>query len=208
VSLVGSSSTATGRTGASQAAPAPERPAAGDRTTHRPRPREPRSPNNIFVAARRDLSLMSDLVRRLTSDSPQRRAAVAAAGAALGALLLRAFVYTPQYDRVPDPRLVPVNGLHWLVLGIVALAAAGYLIHTLAGDVETAPDERGDPSPVDALRRRYATGELSEAEFERRLERLLETEDAAGQPGTPTGDGTDPPDPDSGPASPSKLTEG
>jgi uncharacterized membrane protein len=32
--------------------------------------------------------------------------------------------------------------------------------------------------PVDRLRERYAEGELTDAEFERRLERLLETENA------------------------------
>lgn len=34
-----------------------------------------------------------------------------------------------------------------------------------------------ESNPVAELRRRYATGELTEAEFERRLERLLETEE-------------------------------
>lgn len=36
-----------------------------------------------------------------------------------------------------------------------------------------------EDDPVEELRRRYAAGELSEAEFERKLDRLLETEDLA-----------------------------
>ena len=38
-------------------------------------------------------------------------------------------------------------------------------------------DDLGD-APIDELRARYARGELTDAEFERRLERLLETENA------------------------------
>lgn len=42
-------------------------------------------------------------------------------------------------------------------------------------DVERVED--GDGSPLERLKRRYAEGELSDEEFERRLERLLETGD-------------------------------
>ncbi|WP_066411871.1 SHOCT domain-containing protein [Halorubrum aethiopicum] len=37
-----------------------------------------------------------------------------------------------------------------------------------------------EDDPVATLRRRYATGEIDEAEFERRLDRLLETEELEG----------------------------
>lgn len=37
-------------------------------------------------------------------------------------------------------------------------------------------DEESAPDPLDELRGRYARGELSEEEFERRVEALLETE--------------------------------
>lgn len=39
----------------------------------------------------------------------------------------------------------------------------------------TAPDADGE-APLDRLRRRYAEGELTDEQFERKLERLLETE--------------------------------
>lgn len=39
--------------------------------------------------------------------------------------------------------------------------------------------ESGQADALDDLRRRYARGELTDAEFERRLERLLETESVA-----------------------------
>jgi uncharacterized membrane protein len=39
------------------------------------------------------------------------------------------------------------------------------------------PESTGDP--VDEIRRRYAVGEIDEAEFERRLDLLVETEDAS-----------------------------
>lgn len=38
-------------------------------------------------------------------------------------------------------------------------------------------DESAETDPLAMLRERYARGELTEAEFERRLDRLLETED-------------------------------
>lgn len=41
-------------------------------------------------------------------------------------------------------------------------------------------EESTDEDPVATLRRRYATGEIDEAEFERRLDRLLETEELEG----------------------------
>jgi len=44
--------------------------------------------------------------------------------------------------------------------------------------VESVRSEQSADDPIDELRARYARGELDDAEFERRLERLLETEDA------------------------------
>ena len=44
--------------------------------------------------------------------------------------------------------------------------------------VESVRAEQSADDPIDELRARYARGELNDAEFERRLERLLETEDA------------------------------
>lgn len=51
-----------------------------------------------------------------------------------------------------------------------------------AGVQRDRPDAGSDSEQVDALdelRRRYARGDLTDAEFERRLERLLETESVA-----------------------------
>lgn len=46
------------------------------------------------------------------------------------------------------------------------------------GDVSdpTEPEEASREDPIETLRERYARGELTDAEFERRLERLIETE--------------------------------
>jgi uncharacterized membrane protein len=84
----------------------------------------------------------------------------------------------------------------WLVVLIVGYAAVIPLVETLFGDeaededagvVEDAWswDEESDestttddakPDPLDELRRRYAQGELTDQQFERKVERLLETE--------------------------------
>ena len=42
------------------------------------------------------------------------------------------------------------------------------------------PDEREDDDALATLRQRYARGELSDAEFEQQVERLLETETRSG----------------------------
>ncbi len=57
---------------------------------------------------------------------------------------------------------------------------------------EAASDSAASESsePLDELRSRYATGELTDAEFERRLERLLETEDVDVPPGASVESGT------------------
>lgn len=62
-----------------------------------------------------------------------------------------------------------------MIGGLVPLAvglAQWYEARTDGDDAET--DETADA--LERLRERYAEGELTEAEFERRLERLLETE--------------------------------
>jgi len=57
------------------------------------------------------------------------------------------------------------------------------VLHTLTkpvpdeDDTTRGEDTSNDPA-LDALRRRYASGEIDETEFERKLDRLLETEDA------------------------------
>lgn len=80
--------------------------------------------------------------------------------------------------------LLAVGWPYWWIVFVVGFAAVYPLASTLAGRyearageadaAETGDDERTDA--LDALRERYASGEIDEAEFERRVERLLETE--------------------------------
>jgi len=72
----------------------------------------------------------------------------------------------------------------WLVF-VIGFAVVVPLVDTLFGEEEAA-DEPDRPAPdaaptskqdaLDTLRDRYARGDLSDAEFERKVERLLETE--------------------------------
>ncbi|GAB3705675.1 SHOCT domain-containing protein [Halorubrum pallidum] len=80
----------------------------------------------------------------------------------------------------------------WWTLPLVwffGLCVALPVFHTLTKPLPDAGDATGDADaePVDpaldALRERYARGEIGDDEFERRLDRLLETENAE------TGDG-------------------
>ncbi|MFP8955983.1 SHOCT domain-containing protein [Natrialbaceae archaeon A-CW3] len=53
---------------------------------------------------------------------------------------------------------------------------------------ERAGEDESDADPLDQLRDRYARGELTDAEFERKLDRLLETESHEGAKRAARGD--------------------
>ncbi|WP_281194693.1 SHOCT domain-containing protein [Halorubrum sp. F4] len=69
-----------------------------------------------------------------------------------------------------------------VLLPVVAILGEDFpLVEPADGAETTAARSRSThEDPVAALRNRYATGEIDEAEFERRLDRLLETEGLEG----------------------------
>lgn len=85
-----------------------------------------------------------------------------------------------------------VTGQDWwlaaLLVGYVAVVPITAILFGDEEETETADDERGErddshtastddgETPLETIRRRYAEGELTEAQFERKLERLLSTE--------------------------------
>ncbi len=78
-----------------------------------------------------------------------------------------------------------LTGLWWSLplVWFVGLFILLPVLHTLTSPLPDGDDatsgERDTVDPaLDALRQRYARGEIDEAEFERKLDRLLETEDA------------------------------
>lgn len=60
--------------------------------------------------------------------------------------------------------------------GVVLPLAVGWASRS-SEDADADGEGRTDDDPLATLRSRYARGEIDEAEFEGRLERLLETED-------------------------------
>jgi uncharacterized membrane protein len=87
------------------------------------------------------------------------------------------------------------GGLSAAVVGLFLLWVAGRWVRlrrrggTDPGEgVEASSDGTAiEVDPVERVKRRYADGELSEAEFERRLDGLLDAEDRAGEAEPPPG---------------------
>lgn len=77
--------------------------------------------------------------------------------------------------------LVPTTFVVGFFLVVSLVALLGDSLPFVAGESEKGRTERsgelGD-DPIETLQSRYASGELTHEEFERRLERLVETEDA------------------------------
>lgn len=83
-----------------------------------------------------------------------------------------------------------VDPLYAVALGVVVLVGgvlAWYLARrTDAGSDYAAPEGASDP--VTELQRRYAAGELTESEFEAKLDRLVQADQRAEQAGVDTED--------------------
>ena len=75
--------------------------------------------------------------------------------------------------------------------GLLPMALAAVRLYQRRQDGQPASEQ---DDALATLRDRYARGELSDAEFERQVERLIETEDAevAGDPSDPTPAGVEP----------------
>src|SRR6056297_2268238 len=102
----------------------------------------------------------------------------------LGALSVLTFGLTAFFAVVGLEFLVPTTFVlgFFIVIPLIAILGDSLPMVVSGGGEErvaveaTRSDASGD-DPIDELRARYARGELTDAEFERRLERLLETED-------------------------------
>jgi len=62
--------------------------------------------------------------------------------------------------------------------GLLPMAVGGARLYRRRQEADSQPASEADDA-LATLRERYARGELTEAEFERQVERLLETEDSA-----------------------------
>jgi hypothetical protein len=63
------------------------------------------------------------------------------------------------------------------LLPLIGLLGSDFPLVESSDDEPSADETTHDEDPLTTLRQRYANGEIDEAEFERRLELMLETED-------------------------------
>ncbi|KDE57654.1 hypothetical protein EL22_10645 [Halostagnicola sp. A56] len=121
---------------------------------------------------------MYQLVHQYAPNSPAGRTAVAIVAALVGVPALVVGLIGLGSN--------VAAGLLVHLIGISTLTIAGQLTRGVVRQANAAPgaNPRGEretdeatETPVETLRRRYARGELSDEAFQRRLERLLETED-------------------------------
>lgn len=86
----------------------------------------------------------------------------------------RVVLVRPSYGSRLGHLLVGVATVWWSFgLGNLAYALYEYLQHT---ERSVLYSEASDENPMETLRRRYARGEIDEAELERRAERIAESE--------------------------------
>ncbi len=102
---------------------------------------------------------------RSDTDDPGPSLQSVVSSLAIGATLILAFAL-----------LAAGQSWFWVVF-VIGFAGVLPVVATLAAWYESRSQSSPDESdPLDALRDRYARGEIDEAEFERRLDALLETE--------------------------------
>ena len=120
---------------------------------------------------------MFELVHRYAPQSPTGRTATAIVACLIGVPAL-VFGLVALAGSV-------ASGMLFLLLSTVTLSVAGQLIWGVIRQANAAPADslhgqqldESSGTPIETLRRRYAEGELDHAEFERRLDQLIETEE-------------------------------
>jgi len=143
---------------------------------------------------------MLDIVDRVVPAEPFGRLATAMVAATVG---LPAAIYGAFALTWPVQRWLYVGqagSIAALLFGLFALATAHSLVKDVSRTVEAAETTDGDGSIVDeravdgaddpltTLKRRYADGELTDEEFERRVDRLVELDEVESRPESGTED--------------------
>ena len=65
-------------------------------------------------------------------------------------------------------------GLWWILLIILALAVGGYFVRGSSRRAPSSPRPSGRETPLEALERRFAEGEITAEEYEERRQKLRE----------------------------------
>lgn len=99
-----------------------------------------------------------------------------------GLIAVLSFGLTSLFAVLMLELLVPVT----FIVGFFILSPLVWLLGDDFPLVESESDEETAEDPLKTLRERYAAGEIDHAEFERRLDRLLETENVDDQSADPS----------------------
>lgn len=124
---------------------------------------------------------MFGLVDRYVPDAPRPRLTVGAALVTLGVPLTLYAFFALWWSIQLWLYVGRLGSVLALLAGLFTVAAGNHLLKDVAERASAAEsdDDGADTAaadPVSTLQQRYAAGEVDEAEFERRLERLAETD--------------------------------
>ncbi|AEM59224.1 hypothetical protein HAH_5090 (plasmid) [Haloarcula hispanica ATCC 33960] len=123
--------------------------------------------------------VMYNRIARLIPEHPRKRANLAVSGFVIGVIFLSSWLIRVG-NYVLHPSYVSASAFISFLLGSGFILSSIYLFYTLSEQSNTTDrgtEDEDTASAIDILRKQYATGAITDEEFEHRLNTLLQSED-------------------------------